>query len=211
MPTMLKSLAFALLVTAAACKSDKAPAQASAGGASSEPGETAAGPRPRSGKIDVPRRGPGLSGADGEARDDAGSDARRARRRERAMAADTDGDGVISAEEREAEHQRRMAAMKQRLDTDGDGKVSDEERAAAFHMRADEMRTRLDANGDGKVTADELAAGRRMRGLTMQEIDTDHDGDVSAEELENAMRHRAARRTAGGSAAPAAQPPQPPQ
>src|SRR5436190_12866973 len=35
-------------------------------------------------------------------------------------------------------------------DKDGDGVISDEERAAALHDRAEAMRKRLDANGDGK-------------------------------------------------------------
>src|SRR4051812_38610310 len=66
--TMLKTLAFVLLVTATACKPDNAPAQAPAAGASSDPSATPGGPKPRSAKIDVPQRAPGLSGTGSEAR-----------------------------------------------------------------------------------------------------------------------------------------------
>ncbi len=156
---MLKSLALVLLVTAAACKTDDAPAsQAPAGGTSSQTAAPAAGPKPRSGKIEAPRRAPVLpstagegkpSAADTAAADDEGAGRRRVLRRERMMTIDTDGDGVISDEERAAARERREANMIARLDTDGDGKVSEEERGAARRMRADEMRTRLDTNGDG--------------------------------------------------------------
>jgi hypothetical protein len=49
----------------------------------------------------------------------------------------------------------------------------------------------------GKVTADEIGNSRRAGGLQMQEADTNGDGDVSAEELETALRERGSRRARG--------------
>jgi Ca2+-binding EF-hand superfamily protein len=207
---MLKSLALVLLVTAAACKSSDAPAPSAQAPASDTPAAPG-GPKPRSGKIDLPQpqRPPSLPGAqaaeEGKAGDgDTAADDRRVRRRERMMTIDTDGDGEISDEEREAARKRREANMVARLDTDGDGKVSEQERAEGRRQRADAMRTRLDANGDGKVTADELGANRRFRSLDMQTADTNRDGDISAAELETALGNlpqRARQRRWAGSGA----------
>src|SRR5690348_17224058 len=105
---MLKTLALVLLVTVAACKSDQASAPATSGAAGEQGGAAGpgGGPKPRSAKIDLPQRPVAPAGAGAEAAKpggEAGSDdPRRARRRERMAAIDTDGDGVISAEEREA-------------------------------------------------------------------------------------------------------------
>jgi EF hand len=82
-------------------------------------------------------------------------------------------------------HGDRMAKM----DTDGDGKVSDEEREAAMKERSVKMRARLDTNGDGKLTPDELASARgRMKFDDPAALDTNKDGDISAEELEAGMK-----------------------
>jgi hypothetical protein len=80
------------------------------------------------------------------------------------MRRDTDGDGVVSPEERDAAIRDRMARMRTRLDTDGDGKVSPDElsRARGGRMRFDDPAA-LDTNQDGDISPDELAAGFRAR------------------------------------------------
>ena len=177
---MLKTLALVLLVTVAACKTDDAPATAPGGGGAGEvTASPSGGPPARSGKIDLPPRAPSLPGAvaEGKSATPAPDDGARGDRGERRrQMTDTDGDGNISEEEREAMSQQRQQRMIERLDADGDGKVSEEERGAARRERTEGMRARLDANGDGKVTADELAGARRARPFDMKSTDTDGDG-----------------------------------
>jgi hypothetical protein len=103
---------------------------------------------------------------------------------------------------REAWRERREA----KIDTDGDGKVSEAERAAALQERVANMHARLDTDGDGK-----LSAGRaRMRFEDPAALDTNHDGDISPDELAAAMKmqreRRAARRGGGDAAAPTTPP-----
>jgi hypothetical protein len=53
------------------------------------------------------------------------------------------------------------------------------------------MRERLDADGDGKLSYDELKnAPGRMHFDNPADIDTNHDGDISADELAAAMQAR---------------------
>jgi hypothetical protein len=83
--------------------------------------------------------------------------------------------------------------------------MSDEDRAAMFKQRAEALRKRLDTDGDGKLTPAELAAaGSRMRFDDPAAIDTNHDGDISTEELVAAMKarfeQRRAQRAGSGSA-----------
>ena len=82
---------------------------------------------------------------------------------------------------------RREERMK-RLDTNGDGVVSDEERAAATAERAASTFSRLDADGDGVLTPDELAGARWFRGDPAK-ADADGDGKISVEELQKAMEN----------------------
>ncbi|BDS08580.1 hypothetical protein NT6N_36200 [Oceaniferula spumae] len=83
------------------------------------------------------------------------------------------------------------------LDKDEDGSISKDELAAA----AEALKS-LDANKDGKLTADELAPekpagakddekrGRRKPHVPpiMKALDTDENGEISAEELEGAAK-----------------------
>jgi hypothetical protein len=165
------------LVLAGACKTDGADQPA----ASSPSGETAAAPaesgaKPRSGKIDLPRRVPNgntVQGAerDRPALDDEMTDEERLERRQR-------------REERRDE--RRKDRMEQ-LDKDKNGEISPEEMAAGRKQRAEDMRTRFDENNDGKLTVDELGQGRMGRRLDPATVDTNKDGDISADELSASM------------------------
>jgi hypothetical protein len=66
-----------------------------------------------------------------------------------------------------------------------------DERAEFRKQRAEKMRQRLDSNGDGKITVDELKnAGGRMKFDDPAAIDIDHDGVISNDELDAAMKAR---------------------
>jgi hypothetical protein len=84
------------------------------------------------------------------------------------------------------------------MDTNGDGVVSDEERTAAMRERTAALRERFDADGDGKLTVSELAnAQGRLRFEDPAALDTDHDGNISADELAAGLRARREQRRAG--------------
>ena len=64
------------------------------------------------------------------------------------------------------------------------------------------MHARLDADGDGKLTPAELAnAPGRMHFDDPAALDTNHDGDISADELAAAMQARRDQRRADRAAA----------
>jgi hypothetical protein len=77
---------------------------------------------------------------------------------------DTNGDGVVSAEEREAGLQERTVNLLKRFDRDGDGKLSLDEFMRSRMRRRFSDPVALDTNNDGDISADELAAGFRARG-----------------------------------------------
>ena len=83
---------------------------------------------------------------------------------------------------------RRRARIAQ-FDTDGDGKINQEERKLARHKRAEDMRKQADADNNGKVTADEIAKSNFKR-LEPESLDTNKDGDISADEIEAALESR---------------------
>jgi len=176
------------LVLAGACKTDGAEQPASSsGGTVAAPSES--GPKPRSGKIEPPPRLPHVGGEnrDMPSLDQGSTDAERLERRE-------------AREERREE--RRKDRM-EKLDKDKDGQISPEEMQAGRKQRAEEMRGRFDANGDGKLTVEELGEGRMGRRLDAATIDTNKDGDVSADELSSSMekmreRFRGMRGARGG-------------
>ncbi|WGW05599.1 EF-hand domain-containing protein [Tropicibacter oceani] len=103
---------------------------------------------------------------------------------------DTDSDGKITQAEIDAAKAARFAAA----DSDGDGFLSAEEMTAyADQMRAERETQRraarteamvksLDKDGDGKLSAEEATAGGPGQ-MMLQRLDADKDGAVSLEEL----------------------------
>jgi hypothetical protein len=168
---MTQQLALALaLVFAVACKADApSPDNAAATPGSAAPAGQATAGKARSAKIAVKPVPPALPAAP----EDDG----------RPSADDPPRD---MATEREEWRKRRLA----RLDTDGDGAISDEERAAAMRERLANVRARLDSDGDGKLTPAELANARGRMHFDDPAIDTNHDGDISADELAAALKAR---------------------
>jgi len=72
---------------------------------------------------------------------------------------DADGSGGLSLAEFKAAHEKRMAAMKERM-----GDRWDPERAAK-HPGAEEIFKKIDADGDGQATKEEMKAHfQKMRG-----------------------------------------------
>lgn len=101
-------------------------------------------------------------------------------------AIDADKDGKIT----QAEIDAHRAAQAKALDTDGDGLLSAEE-LAAMHLqnattrandRAARMIERMDSDGDGKLSAAEMAA-RPMPARMFDRLDTDKDGAITEAEL----------------------------
>ena len=107
-------------------------------------------------------------------------------------AADADGDGTVTREERRARaavvRQERAGARFERLDTDNDGKLSREEfvamaergagrprgergpvQIADVRARADQAFTRLDTDSDGFLSVEERRAGRERGRERMQQ------------------------------------------
>jgi hypothetical protein len=76
---------------------------------------------------------------------------------------DSNGDGVVSAEEREAGLQERVVSLRKRFDRDGDGKFSVDELMRSRVRRRFSDPVALDTNNDGDISAEELAAGFRAR------------------------------------------------
>jgi len=162
---MMKQLTIACaLVFAMACKAE-APSPASPA-----PGGDAPTAKARSAKIDVKPVQPALPATpDDKPR----------------LGADDPAGGNPAAR---GEWRKRREA---KLDTNGDGVISDEERAAAMRERVAGMHARLDTDGDGKLTPAELAnAPGRMHFDDPAAIDTNHDGDISADELAAALKAR---------------------
>jgi hypothetical protein len=113
------------------------------------------------------------------------------------------GDPAQPAPGGDGEHIQRG----EQIDQSGSGVVSEEERAKMLAGRAEMLRKRLDTDGDGKLTPAELGAARgRMHFDDPASLDTNHDGDISVDELVVAMKARADLRRArhagsGGSGA----------
>ncbi len=115
---------------------------------------------------------------------------------ERMAKFDLDGDGILSAEERDEMRQVFRAEMLARFDLDGDGELSREERQAARAARFEnsergqDLMRQFDADGDGVLNDEEQAAmdahieelRDTRRAERIARFDRDGDGQVSSEE-----------------------------
>ena len=69
---------------------------------------------------------------------------------------DVDGDGQLSAEERNDARNK----IREKIDTDGDGQLSADERSTARSNVREKISEKMDANGDGQLSSDERNAAR---------------------------------------------------
>ena len=69
---------------------------------------------------------------------------------------DVDGDGQLSAEERNDARNK----IRQKIDTDGDGQLSADERSTARSNVREKISEKMDANGDGQLSSDERNAAK---------------------------------------------------
>ena len=107
-------------------------------------------------------------------------------------AADTDANGLVSAEEFAAsvDYSTRVADILTQFDADEDGNITGDE-VASVHASAVEERlagvlARWDADEDGQITAEELdAVGKGSRGhrFVLEGFDADEDGIITSDEL----------------------------
>ena len=117
---------------------------------------------------------------------------------------DTNEDGKIDAEERQAIKELRDERRKERrdaIDTDGDGKISGEEKKAAHAAIRERIEDRRAehfaeiAGDDGLLTRAEFCAIPALADLTAEvadamfaRLDADESGDVTLEEFNNRLR-----------------------
>lgn len=103
--------------------------------------------------------------------------------RPRLAPADTNGDGVLTAEELIARHEAQKRARQAAMDTDHDGKISQSERDAFVAGEQKEHFTRMDRDGNGQISQAE--AGRRWSRLSV--ADADKSGTVTYAEMTQAI------------------------
>lgn len=103
------------------------------------------------------------------------------------LAADADGDGVVTREEIEARQARRFADA----DADGNGGLDAAELLALEDAQREEARAaqaasrvaQIDDNGDGLLQAEEIEARTPRIAPLFDRLDADGDGGLSAAEL----------------------------
>lgn len=96
---------------------------------------------------------------------------------------DTNGDGVISAEEIREIRQSARAQMISRFDSDGDGELSRAERKAAKEAYKTARTAAFDVDRDGRLSRVERKAAKEARRAAIElQLDVNGDGEVSAAE-----------------------------
>ncbi|MDF1712725.1 MAG: hypothetical protein P1U90_10845 [Akkermansiaceae bacterium] len=132
---------------------------------------------------------------------------------------DTNDDGVIDEEERQAIKAARKAAREERraeIDTDGDGEISSEEREAAREAIRERIAAKRAekfaeiAGEDGVLSLEEFAALPPLQRASEERVasifarlDADDSGDVSLEEFNMRLRgHRPPSRPRPGHGGP---------
>ena len=113
---------------------------------------------------------------------------------------DANSDGKITQEEIDAHAAARFAAA----DTNGDGSLSadellarlEEQRAERLKRSADRMIERRDANNDGVLSADEMTPRNSER--LFSRLDANNDGEITKEEADAARAKMEERRDGHG-------------
>ena len=108
--------------------------------------------------------------------------------------ADTNGDGMLSREEAKA--LPMIAKHFDEIDANHDGQVTADE-LRAYHAKMNDHASarfkKLDTDGDGRISKAEAAASPRLA-QRFDEIDANHDGFITPDEMKAA---RARRESAG--------------
>lgn len=107
-------------------------------------------------------------------------------------AADTDGDGSLSDEERTAFRAAKRAALLAEFDADDDGELSAEERAEAVVARRHARFEALDTDASESLSPEEVADRCRLESA-FDRLDTNEDGELSADEFGAATWRSSAR------------------
>ena len=107
-------------------------------------------------------------------------------------AADTDGDGMLSTEERQAFRAARIGAILADFDVDQDGELSADEREAVRAAKRAQRFTELDTDDDERLSEAEVADACRLS-RRFDRLDADSDGYLSLDEF-SAERWRRRRR-----------------
>ncbi|MFT4726721.1 MAG: hypothetical protein ACI9UN_001216 [Granulosicoccus sp.] len=96
---------------------------------------------------------------------------------------DTNGDGVISADEITVIRDAHQAANMAKYDADGNGELSRTERRALKDARYDSMLQLNDTDGDGELSREERRSAQDAGRAAMDlQLDVNQDGDVSEAE-----------------------------
>jgi Ca2+-binding EF-hand superfamily protein len=105
---------------------------------------------------------------------------------ERLKQADTNGDGMISRDEAKA--LPMISKHFDEIDANRDGQITAEELRAFHEKRRSDHWKKLDTDGDGRVSRAEAQANSPRLFQHFDEIDADHDGFITPEELRAAMQ-----------------------